>query len=390
MRRVAALGVGQAVLPPHPRPDVEALRRLGFSGSDADVLAQARRADLLPHVCSASAMWTANAATVAPSADTADGRVHLTVANLSSLFHRSLEAPVTTAVLNRIFSGESFAVHPALPPTPLFSDEGAANHTRLTGGRGAVHLFGWGRSANVPSPTSVHPARQSLEASMAVARLNALPPERVLDWQQAPAGIDAGAFHSDVLAVGNESCLLLHEHAFIDADRLVAELSRRLGDGFTAIIARQEELSLSDAVESYLFNSELLTLPSGKMALLAPEQARQRAVAWRFLERVVAEDNPVSELHTVAVTASMKNGGGPACLRLRVCLDVEQERALDGRVLVDDALADELEAWIECHYRDRLGLDDLSDPKLLDECRRALDELTGILALGSIYDFQKP
>ena len=40
------------------------------------------------------------------------------------------------------------------------------------------------------------------------------------------------------------------------------------------------------------------------------------------------------------------------------------------------------------HQEEELSQEDLGDPMLLDEVRKALDELTGILGLGSIYDFQ--
>ena len=94
MKQLADLGFVQAVLPPHERPQVDLLRQLGFSGTDAQVLARAAQQAprLLCAVSSASAMWTANAATVSPSSDTADGRVHFTVANLNNKFHRASEA----------------------------------------------------------------------------------------------------------------------------------------------------------------------------------------------------------------------------------------------------------------------------------------------------------
>lgn len=387
----ASLGVPRAVLPPQPRPDVAALRRLGFSGSDADVLTAAARCapELVSQVSSASAMWTANAATVAPRSDTTDGRTHLVVANLASMFHRSLEAPVTTAVLRRIFSAERFAVHDALPSTSHFADEGAANHTRLTGEGGALHLLAWGRRAwgDARLPRR-HPARQTFEASSAVARLLELPDDRTLSWQQHPDGIDAGAFHSDVLAVGNDDFFMLHELAFVSDQALLEELERRLGGTLRVCRATQAELPVADAVSAYPFNSEIVTLPSGKMAIIAPAEARDTESARRFLERVVAADNPVQELHFIDVNASMKNGGGPACLRLRVPLDDDDQAALGARVLVDLVLLDQLRAWIRAHYRDRLAVSDLADPALLDETRRALDELTQLLALGSIYDFQ--
>jgi succinylarginine dihydrolase len=393
MRLLHGLGVAQAVLPPHERPLVSALRRLGLSGSDSDVVSSAARSapHLLRLCSSASAMWTANAASVAPASDTRDGRLHITVANLSSLFHRSLEAATTERVLRVIFGDEQrFAVHPALPAGgAAFTDEGAANHTRLFTAAGAVHLFGWGKSVWNPAPEPrVHPARQSKEASEAVARANCLDPARTLFWQQSPHGIDAGAFHSDVLAVGNANFLLVHEHAFVDKEALANELSARLGDELRTRVVSDRELPLSFAVASYPFNSQLVSLPTGQMALIAPQEAEREPATRRLLERLLAEDNPVTAVHFVEVNGSMRNGGGPACLRLRVVLSAEEQAAIGARVVFDDALGDELKAWIERHYRDRLAPDDLADPQLLVECRQALDQLTQLLRLGSVYEFQ--
>ncbi|MBA6253573.1 N-succinylarginine dihydrolase [Colwellia sp. MB3u-55] len=42
------------------------------------------------------------------------------------------------------------------------------------------------------------------------------------------------------------------------------------------------------------------------------------------------------------------------------------------------------------HYRDRLRIDDLGDPQLVIESRTAIDELSQILSLGSVYCFQEP
>lgn len=390
MRQVHGLGVLQGVLPPHPRPDVDALRRQGFAGSDAQVLAAAARTDgglPLHRASSASAMWAANAATVAPSCDTSDGRVHFTPANLSFLPHRALEAPVTTRVLRAIFADASrFVVH---DPVQHPGDEGAANHLRLATDRAVVHLFAWGRAddATIAQPAR-HAARQSREASAEVARLHGLG-ARALLWQQSPAGIDAGAFHTDVLATSNENVALIHERAFVDGDRLAEALRARLGDPLELFIVRESELSCADAVAKYPFNSQLVTLPSGEMALLAPSECREHEATARFFQRVLTHSSRVKHLHFVDVESSMKNGGGPACLRLRVALTTTETDALAARVVVDESLLDELEAWVCRHYRDRLTPADLADPALLQESRSALDELTSVLGLGSIYDFQR-
>jgi succinylarginine dihydrolase len=369
------------------------LRRLGFRGSDEEVIAGAARdaPDLLRLCSSASAMWTANAATVAPSADTADGRVHLTAANLAAMFHRSIEADTTYAVLRAVFADERrFAVHPPLPGGPSLTDEGAANHVRLAGRDRAVHLFAWGRRAwGPPDGPARFPARQALEASEAVARLHGLASERTLFPRQHPAGIDAGAFHTDVLAVGHGAFLLLHELAFVDAGGLVARLRELMGDRLRVVLATDRELPVADAVAAYPFNSQLLELPGGELAVLAPEESRENPRARAFLERVASEDAAVAAVHYRDVNESMDNGGGPACLRLRVSLTEDEVAALGASVLFSPELHARLVAWVERHYRDRLVPADLADPALAREGLVALDELTRILGLGAVYDFQR-
>ncbi len=394
MRFVARLGVGQAVLPPQPRPSLRTLRALGFTGTDEAVVTRAaREAEQLLRLCSSAAsMWAANAATSAPSEDTTDGRMHLTPANLQSMFHRAIEADTTHAVLARIFAdAEAFRVHAPLPGM-AFADEGAANHTRLhVEGRPALHLFAWGRSSYRPSPGPVRfPARQTLEASEALARLHALQPEQCLFPQQTPAGIDAGAFHTDVLAVGNEDFLMLHPLAFQDSTGLLAALRARLGPSFKVVQASEAELPLADAVAAYPFNSQVLSLPEGGMCILAPTESQERPTARAFLERVVEEDNPVKAVHYLDVRESMNNGGGPACLRQRIRLTDAERARVTARVFYDEALHTALEAWVRRHYRDRLAPADLRDPALAREGMAALDALTGLLGLGSVYEFQKP
>lgn len=394
MRFVAGLGVGQAVLPPQPRPSLRTLRALGYVGTDEEVLARVSVEDehLLRLCTSAAAMWTANAATCAPSSDAADGRMHLTVANLQAMFHRVLEADTTHAVLRSIFSdARRFAVHGPLPGGGHFADEGAANHVRLAvAGRPAMHLFSWGKSTWHPvKGPEKFPARQTLEASHAIARLHQLHPDACLFPQQAPAGIDGGAFHTDVLAVGNDSFLMLHEEAFVAVEPLLHTLRNRLGDELRWVMAASRELPVSEAVFGYPFNSQVLTLPDGTMCIVAPVESRQRPRPRAFLERVLAEDNPVKHVHYLDVRQSMNNGGGPACLRQRIRLTDEERAAVKARVFLDEALGADLEAWIRRHYRDRLAVRDLADPLLARESMAALDELTSILELGSVFDFQQ-
>jgi succinylarginine dihydrolase len=85
----------------------------------------------------------------------------------------------------------------------------------------------------------------------------------------------------------------------------------------------------------------------------------------------------------------MRNGGGPACLRLRVVLNEQERQAVNPAVLMSDALFGRLNTWVDKHYRDQLSEADLADPQLMIESRTALDELTQILQLGSVYSFQR-
>ncbi len=395
MKKLADRGYVQAVLPPHERPHIPTLRALGFAGSDRQVLEQAAQADpaILAAVSSASAMWTANAATVSPSADTADHRVHFTPANLSAKFHRSIEHKVTGRALKAIFTDESyFAHHPALPSVSHFGDEGAANHTRLCAGYGdpGVELFVYGQAAfneSAPAPVK-YPARQTLEASRAIARLHGLGDRHAVFAQQNPAAIDAGVFHNDVIAVGNGSCLFYHELAFLDEGGVLSDIRARLaGTELQPVRVSAAEVPIEDAVASYLFNSQLLNTPDG-MLLAVPGECREVASVSRYLDSLLQQNGPITAVEVFDVKQSMRNGGGPACLRLRVVLSDEERRAINQGVVLTDALYERLTAWVNAHYRDELSQQDLADPMLLDEVRKALDELTGILGLGSIYDFQ--
>lgn len=398
MKALMDMGFKQGVLAPQERPDVAALRSLGFSGTDAQVIQKAAKEamPLLVASCSASSMWTANACTVSPSADTADGRVHFTAANLNCKFHRSIEPPTTSRVLNAMFANpQHFAHHAALPAVAQFGDEGAANHTRFCKGYGdaGVEFFVYGRSAfdsRFPAPQR-YPARQTLEASQAVARLHGLSDEGVVYAQQTPAVIDQGVFHNDVIAVGNGEVLFYHQDAFLDTYKVLAELSDKLarrGGHFQAVCVSREAVTVEDAVKSYLFNSQLLSRADGGMLLVVPEECRNNANVWNYLQQLTGGTGPIREVKVFDLKQSMQNGGGPACLRLRVALKEHELAAVNQGVIMTPALHDRLNAWVDRHYRDRLGENDLADPQLLNECRTSLDELTQILKLGAVYPFQ--
>lgn len=367
MRHNMGLGLAQGFLLPLPRPNARFLAAIGADGSED------RR--LLAAAWSASSMWTANAATVSPAPDTTDGRCHLTAANLVTMPHRSQEWPDTARQLRLAFADTAhFAVHDAVPP--CFGDEGAANHMRMGAGHGAagLEIFVYGTSGGA------FPARQHVEASRAVARLHGLDPMHTLFVEQNPEAIAAGAFHNDVVAVANERVLFAHEQAFADPDGTYAVIRGKLPEA-EFVIVPAAAVSLADAIRSYLFNAQLLTLPSGEMALVIPTEAweHERVRAW--LDGMLASNGPIRRVLPVDVRQSMANGGGPACLRLRVVAD---PATVDPRFLLDPAKAERIETVIAAHWPEQIDPADLGDERLAATVIAARHALLGALDLDEL------
>jgi succinylarginine dihydrolase len=408
MRLLMELGIPQAVLPPHPRPYLPLLKNLGFQSNqrvkESEVLQMVHKTapDIFRAAYSASSMWMANAATVTPSMDCADGRVHITPANMTSHLHRMIESKFNNKLFNLIFSDKKqFVVHPPLINSARFADEGAANHNRfcLKYGDVGLHLFVYGRHAvqkkeinAVSSLPKQYVARQTFEAGEAVARLHLLPKNKVLFAKQNPVAIDQGVFHNDVIAVANQNVFLYHELAWEDTKNVTREIKQHFSDpglksdlDFFLIEISESELSLEESVRTYLFNSQLITLPNNTMALLAPLECQESPRAYQVLKRILSDDNPIESLHFVDCRQSMRNGGGPACLRLRMVLTESEIKACHPNIFLDEALYKRLVNWVKDHYRDRISAEDLLDPALLEESESALFELSRILNMSGLY-----
>ncbi|QEG38404.1 N-succinylarginine dihydrolase [Roseimaritima ulvae] len=388
MRLVASLGAFQYVLPPQQRPDLSFLQQLGFEGSPQQVLsaAAADSPAMLSAAYSASAMWTANAATVTAASDSHDGRVHLSVANLTSSIHRSLEPSQTLQLLRRVFPHPDIVVHPPLPPTWGLRDEGAANHMRLwsRGAEQGIELFVYGGKHHDPNAADGRfPARQSFPASRALVRRHTS--RNALLLQQHPMAIAAGAFHNDVVATSCRNVLLLHEYSFADPDAIdrVSEHYRQVcGAALHVDRVRNAELSLEDTIATYLFNSQLIVDnrdPDGPMTIVCPQQVAESAAARKVVERWLEDDGPVNKVVYVELRESMNNGGGPACLRLRVPMDESQRQSLPSGLQFDDALAERLERVIERTYPEQLGLDDLASADVLQQVTQAQQAVWDVL-----------
>ena len=367
MRANLALGLAQGLFVPHPRPDRQWLGALGTSYEDAEP-------QIAANAMSASAMWAANAATVSPAPDCADGKCHLTVANLRTMPHRSHEWPATLAQLQLAFANASFEVHGPVPTA--FGDDGAANHMRLSAGYGqpGIELFVYGVSGGA------FPARQHVEASKAIARLHRLDPERTVFVEQSEEAIAEGAFHNDVVAVANQRVLFAHEKAFADRSRVLSDCERLFPE-LELVEVAQSDVPLSDAVRSYLFNAQLVSPPGDETTLIVPSECRETPSVWSWIERHLAGNGPIRKVEIVDVRQSMANGGGPACLRLRVVAD---PGTVDPRFLADEAKLDSLARVIERHWPAEVHSDHLQDPTLVAAVETARLKLLEALGLGEL------
>ncbi len=367
MRATLALGLAQGIFVPPPRPNDDWLGRLGTTVAQADPI-------LAANAMSASTMWAANAATVSPAPDSADGTCHLTVANLRTMPHRSHEWPDTLAQLRLAFANPAFTVHDPVPTA--FGDEGAANHMRFAPSHGepGVEVFVYGVSGGG------FPARQHREASRAIARLHRLDPARTLFVEQSPEAIAAGAFHNDVVAVANERVLFAHEQAFADKPAFYDQLTRLLPD-VEIVEVPASDVPLADAIRSYLFNSQLVTPPDGAMTLVAPSECRETPSVAGWIGRHLASNGAIRRVEYVDVRQSMANGGGPACLRLRVACNVE---TVDPRFLVDERKLDLLAGVIRRHWPEAIATGELQSPALIASVRAARDTLLDALDLREL------
>jgi len=381
MRQMVRAGLVQGALPPLPRPSYDLLVSAGFAGrEESEISAAAKHAPaILKAAYSASAMWAANAAT---------GRLHFTPANLSTMLHRSIEHPDTTSTLHMIFEDDSkFAVHPALPMHSDFSDEGAANHVRLCAEHGApgVELFVYGRDGQ--DAKTEFPARQTLLASQCIAGSHGLDHARTVTARQSRKAIDAGAFHNDVVCVGTLDTLFFHEHAFEHTGDVLEALNRAADGAFEVkpVMVPEAEVPLVDAISSYLFNSQLLHMPGEeRLVLVAPTETRDTPSAHTYCERMVAGNGPIGRVEYVDVRQSMRNGGGPACLRLRVVMTEAERAACHQGALMDEAKIDALQEAVRTHYRETLSPADLADPAFAEECEVARAAILDVLELGAL------
>ncbi|HEV3117360.1 MAG TPA: N-succinylarginine dihydrolase, partial [Gemmataceae bacterium] len=254
------------------------------------------------------------------------------------------------------------------------------------GGPG-VHLFVYGRDAvtAAPSPHRFR-ARQTRQASRAVCRQNRLATGQLIFAQQNPEAVDAGVFHNDVIATSHRDIFFFHECAYVNTPGVI----ERICDTFTAVTGGRlrlievgaAELPLELAVRSYLFNSQLVTAPDGRTILVAPTECHRIPRVRNYLEALTSRPAcPIDSVEFVEVNQSMRGGGGPACLRLRVPLTAAQLRSLGGNVLLTDALFERLVRTVSETYPESVSFADLSNGDFLETCRAATARIYAVLEL---------
>ena len=391
MRLIMDQGIPQGFFLPHERPHLITLRAIGFGGTDEEVINQAAKKNpaLLKNVYSASSMWSANAATFSPSIDSNDQKIHITPANLNSMFHRSIEHEFTKTQLELMFGGVA-KVHEPIKNISGYGDEGAANHLRVSAQHlmSGFQIFVYGSSA-----FEVHQgiiARQAEEISQAVSTQHQLDPDRVMFLKQNEQAIYSGSFHNDIVSLANEEVFIFHQEAFADRvelERVLHQLKDHV-KGFHPIEILSKDISLDDLVSSYLLNSQLITVKNNEMMMLLPEEVQNHGNCMKWLEEIKSS-SPIKRLEFVDIHQSMMNGGGPACLRFKAVVNSDELDKINKKFLLSPEKLINLRALVSKHYRDRINPDDLLDIKLMEESYLFLDELTQLLGIGSIYSFQK-
>ncbi|MCY2983790.1 MAG: N-succinylarginine dihydrolase [Planctomycetota bacterium] len=372
MERVAGLGVAQYYLPPPTRPNWQWLETIGYSGDRRDLLRRCydESPRLLSAAYSSAFMWTANAATVAPASDTSDGRLHLVPSNLCSNLHRGQEAAERRDQLRQMFREvPNCDVHEPLPSVWALRDEGAANHMRLCGpdGQKAIHLFVYGQSDE--SMSAKFFSRQSEQAARSVARRMSLRDDDCVFVQQTAQAIDAGVFHNDVIAMSNGGVMIYHELAFENSDSTIEcinqKFERKTGANLFCRSVNDSELPIAEAVRSYLFNSQLISVENenagGDMELICPTNCCDSSAVSNLLRGWIEEaGNPIRGVRYMPLGQSMKNGGGPACLRLRVMLSPTQLKEVDDRFMVTEERLIKLRTEVNNWYPGSIELSDLA------------------------------
>ena len=379
MRLAHEIGQNQLWFPPQRRPIFDAM--INGAGSDIDKVRWAfdNNPELLSQLFSSSAMWMANNATVSGSADSSDGLVHVIPANLSTLAHRRVEVAQNLILLNYAFFTKQFKVHP--PLSHRFRDEGAANHMQFStdGHSKSLHLFVYNRSKSGDEDKYLpFPLRQSYEASRSLAKAMNIPETQTLICRQLATSVQKGVFHHDVVGMSHQDVLIIHELALEDQDhtlQLLQTMSQNiLKKKLTIIQVSSEQLSLKEALDTYFFNSQFIKDQDGNVHLICAQQCNNHPKVSLLVDDLIAQ-KVIEKVHYISLSESMMNGGGPACLRLRLPLTSKEFSNIPNCFKFSDEKYQEMVHFVHQFYPNQVRLADFIQINFLKKMNQLFDGL---------------
>lgn len=359
MALLEKLGVHQLIIPPQIRPDVMSLRDLFIDGICKDQ-------SLLSSIYSSSYMWMANAGHFTPGCDSLDKQAHFTVSNFASQCHRQFEIKGHQDILTSLFN-DQVLMHP--PISSGFSDEGAANDIRLCSFdfKEAISLFVYGRNAD-DEITTFYPCRQTKEAYDVLCLTHRLQLDRVVFAKQHKEAINQGVFHNDVISVGHKNVFLCHEFAFENQDHVLEEVrgkfKKYVKEALYLHVIPNSIITLKECVKSYLFNSQLVDSNEG-LVMIAPKQCEENSNIKIYIDTVLLKETPIKKCFYVDLQESMRNGGGPACLRLKVVLSNDEYKVILSKYQVTPKRLTEIKDIVSDLYPENVTVESFEDSVFL-------------------------
>jgi len=117
------------------------------------------------------------------------------------------------------------------------------------------------------------------------------------------------------------------------------------------------------------------------MTLVVPSECQDNQPVWNWLQQMLAGNGPIRHVKVVDVRQSMANGGGPACLRLRVVAD---PATVDPRFMLDDAKAEAMEKVVAEFWPEQINPADIGSESLAATIRTARAQMLDLLGLTEL------
>ena len=175
--------------------------------------------------------------------------------------------------------------------------------------------------------------------------------------------------------------MLIHERAWENQAATLHRIRARVPD-LRVFQVSSRDLSLEQAVTSYLFNSQLLETSDGWL-LNAPIECADGAA--RMVVDRLERDGFVDRVRFNDLRQSMDGGGGPACLRLRLPLTEDEFRLLPETLMMTEERVEKLRSWVKKWYPSILRIEDLADAGFARRARKCSQALVEVLGCDRRY-----